>query len=170
MICLMTMIEDLHLERVPSNNTQLVSCHLKLKLHFFPAYNMKGAHILKESKHVKGQLRPPPVNKKCLFVFLSQKMITSKVRWDPPSVTKNVCLSFCHEKWSLPRSVGTPRQWRKMSVCLSPKMITSEVSWGPSSVTKNVCLSVTKKDHFLKGLSVCLTLTFYHYFRTNYRK
>ena len=63
MICLMTMIEDLHLERVPSNNTQLVSCHLKLKLHFFPAYYMKGAHILKESKHVKGQLRPPPVNK-----------------------------------------------------------------------------------------------------------
>ena len=56
MICLMTMIEDLHLERVPSNNTQLVSCHLKLKLHFFPAYYMKGAHILKESKHVKGQL------------------------------------------------------------------------------------------------------------------
>ena len=88
------MIEDLHLERVPSNNTQLVSCHLKLKLHFFPAYNMKGAHILKESKHVKGQLRPPPVNKNCLFVFLSRKMITSKVRWDPPSVTKmSVCLS-----------------------------------------------------------------------------
>ena len=41
-----------YLERIPSNNTPLVSCHLKSKLQFFLPIMME-AHILKESKYLK---------------------------------------------------------------------------------------------------------------------
>ena len=88
-----------YLERIPSNNTPLVSCHLKSKLQFFLPIMME-AHILKESKYLKVSWDPLSVTKMsvCLSVTKNDNF-QGQLR---PPVSNEKCLFVCHEKWSLP--------------------------------------------------------------------